>query len=108
MTNAKEEFLEHIEDKGKIICAKIGVEKYIEYFYEEKILKDNYTKKEYDDFLDSLNFTYDAGFGGQILFGKILFENSYSDRGEYDGSEWWDNHKMPSIEEVLSYNNNLQ
>jgi hypothetical protein len=28
--------------------------------------------------------------------------DSYSDRGEYDGSEWWENHKMPIIQEVLN------
>jgi hypothetical protein len=35
----------------------------------------------------------------------ILFKDSYSDRGEYDGSEWWENHKMPTIDDVLNYTN---
>jgi len=59
-------------------------------------------KKDFDEFCDKLNFEYDDGFGSQELFGIILFDDSYSDRDEYDGSERWKNHKMPTIKEVLT------
>lgn len=56
----------------------------------------------FDKFCDEIDFDYDNGFGVQELYGLILFEDSYSDRGEYDGSEWWENHKMPTVEEVIN------
>ena len=103
MKNAKQEFLEAIKNK-KVICAKIGIDRFnfgmkIEWF----ILKDNYSKEDFETFCDKLNFEYDNNFGSQELFGIILFEDSFSDRYEYDGSEYWANYKMPTIEEVLTF-----
>ncbi len=99
--NAKKEFLEEIKDKN-LVCAKIGLEEEEYGKYNWHILKDNYTKEEFDNFCNELDFEYNDGYGGQELYGKILFKDSYSDRGEYDGSEWWTNHKMPTVEEVLT------
>lgn len=103
MRNAKREFMEAIKD-NKLVCAKIGVDRKhygdkIKWFY----LKDNYNRDEFDDFCNKLDFEYDSSYGTQQLFGQILFENSFSDRGEYDGSEWWENHKMPTIEQILNF-----
>lgn len=98
--NAKTEFLEEIEGKT-LICARIKKD----YYGDENtwiILKDNYTPQDLINFCNQLDFEYDSGFGGQELFGLILFSDSYSDRGEYDGSEWWNNHKMPTIEAVVN------
>jgi len=100
--NAKQEFLEHIEGK-KLVCAKIGIEK--DYDNTDSYwhyLKDDYTEQDFNAFCAEINFEYDNGYGGQELYGVILFTASYSDRGEYDGSEWWENHKMPTIQEVLN------
>ena len=97
--NAKTEFLEEIEGK-KLVCARVGYEPH----YDGKewfVLKDDYSTQEFNEFVNALDFEYDDGYGGQRLFGTILFEDSYSDRGEYDGSEWWENHKMPTIEKVV-------
>jgi hypothetical protein len=100
--NAKQEFIEETKDK-KLVCARIGVDKDN---YGMKIkwftLRDNYSNKDFEVFCNRLDFEYDSGFGTQQLYGIILFEDSYSDRYEYDGSESWDNHKMPTIEEVLT------
>ena len=105
--NAKLEFLEEIKGK-KLICAKIGIDRKN---YGGKIkwytLKDSHTKEDLETFLGSLDFDYDDGFGSQELFGTILFIDSYSDRYEYDGSEHWENHKMPTIEKVLTPPNKL-
>lgn len=47
-------------------------------------------------FLRSLNFEYDNGYGGQELYGTIWYDDgSWSERGEYDGSEWWEHKKCP-------------
>jgi len=102
MTNAKEGFIEEVKGCGKPICAKIGVDKE-NYGSNIKwsILKKGYSKKDYEVFLESLDYEYDSGYGSQELFGKILFENSYSDRHEYDGSEYWDNHKMPTVKNIM-------
>lgn len=97
MENAKNEFLGHIERKGKVVCARI------ERNSTRHILREKYTKEDFDKFLDELDFEYDDGYGGQELFGIILFKKSYSDRYEYDGSESWNNHKMPTVRQVLSY-----
>jgi len=48
--------------------------------------------------LDSLNFDYDSGFGGQHLFGILWFtDGTWASRGEYDGSEWWEHNRLPDI-----------
>jgi len=50
------------------------------------------------DFLASLDFIYDAGYGGQELYGTIWYtDGTWSERGEYDGSEWWEYKKCPEI-----------
>ena len=50
---------------------------------------------------DKLNFTYDDCYGGQELFGLIVFiDGSWLERGGYDGSEWWEYKKTPTIDEV--------
>jgi len=45
-----------------------------------------------------LNVEYDAGYGGnEICSGLILVgKNFWLERGEYDGSEWWEFKKMPT------------
>ena len=101
--NAQEEFLEHIKGR-KLVCANIWLDADYGKNIKQVILKHHFTKQEFADFSDKLNFEYDSGYGGQQLYGRILFEDSYSDRGEYDGSEWWENHKMPTITEILELN----
>lgn len=42
-----------------------------------------------------LGFWYDSSYGGQELFGWVLFKDgTWLERDEYDGSEWWD-YKTP-------------
>lgn len=104
MRNAKEELLGLIEQVGsRIKCATIMngcmFDDDNQSFYE---LKTNHTKEEHDKFIESLNFKYDAGYGGQELFGRIWFKDgSWADRSEYDGSEWWSYKTLPSIPDEL-------
>lgn len=104
MTNAKEEFLYHVEHiESDILAADI----YKDYNYGEKAdtiaqLTVGFSQEDYDNFLTKLDFTYDSGFGGQHLFGTIWYEDgTWSSRGEYDGSEWRKYNFVPDIPEEL-------
>jgi len=100
--NAKEEFLE-LALKLKPLCADIS---YLCWYGEDNnrrcILKCKYTEEEYNSFLESLDFTYDNGYGSQELYGTIWFEGGHwAKRREYDGSEWWELRAYPTIPEEL-------
>ena len=96
--NAKQEFLNITKDY-KIIAVNIS--------FGEQSWNDNseifklkplYTQDEYDELLNFLDREYDAGYGGQELFGVIYCEDGvWMQRGEYDGSEWWDIFKYPEL-----------
>lgn len=101
--NCKAEFLEHTAEH-EVLCAVITHGK--SYYDEEEIktyhLPCGYIPIVLEDFLQSLDFTYDDGFGGQELFGTIWYKDgTWSDRGEYDGSEWWEYQSCPTIPKEL-------
>ncbi len=105
--NAKEEFIYHTA--GKIVkCATVQ----FDYDwcdeddeYDESVIYNlpvGYTPEEYEAFLQSIDRVYDNGYGGQELFGTIWYENgTWSDREEYDGSEWWEYHICRDIPDYL-------
>lgn len=66
-------------------------------------LKTNHTEEELNNFLNSLDFGYDSGFGGQELYGTVWFKNPeiWAERDEYDGSEWWNIVSKPEIPNYL-------
>ena len=114
MQNAQEELL-HILEKTKSVvkCAYIKCERGSYWDDNDSyvqpapiLLKEGYTPEEYEEFLQKLNFEYDAGYGGQELHGMIWLkeENTWMERGEYDGSEWWEYRKCPKIPEELKAN----
>jgi len=48
-------------------------------------------------FCSVLNIEYDSGYGSQELDGYIWYaDGTWSDRGEYDGSEWWQHQVCPA------------
>jgi len=104
MKNAKEEFLRVTllhKEFNKVKCAQIthecGMDKYHTYS-----LRVGYTQEEYDKFVDSLDFEYDAGHGEQELFGYIwIKDGTWYEREEYDGSEWWEYKSTPPIPDEL-------
>ena len=103
MTNASKEMLELLHGR-EIRCAKVTTDR----GWGEKddsrtvILKDGHDEADYLKFLNALNFEYYSGFGGQELFGTVWFEdNSWAERGEYDGSEWWEVRCLPDIPKEL-------
>lgn len=96
--NAHKEFLEHVGER-KVKCAEIRYE--WGYGEDENAgfrLKQGYSLNEWRMFINVLDFEYDNGYGGQKLFGTIWYtDGTWSDRGEYDGSEWWQYQSTPKI-----------
>lgn len=104
MTTAKKELEEFIKEcKCELKCAIILFDKsYIS-------LKEDFSEKDLDKFKSELNFKYDGGYGTQNLYGTLWFtDGSHANRGEYDGSEWWERHVTPEIpKELKSIKNTL-
>ena len=52
----------------------------------------------WSDFVSIANFDYHSGYGGnEIMMSlKIVGDNWWLERGEYDGSEWWEFKTLPS------------
>ena len=104
-TNAKQELL---RDLGNDIikCAFINNDNYYNEIdnegFTKYILNCNYTEDEYSKFIESLDFEYDSGYGGQELFGNVyLLNGTKLQRGEYDGSEWWEDGAVSDNEKQL-------
>ena len=114
MTNAKEELLTKLRTNNLAIkCAYIRTERNSywddndNYIQPAPItLKENYTPTDYVEFLNKLDFEYDSGYGGQELYGIVwlMEEGTWLERGEYDGSEWWDYKKCPQVIDELKAN----
>lgn len=103
-TNAREEFLDLIRRYttiDNIYCCWIRLRaKNTDISVH---LTTGFTKQELEEFLTSIDVMYDSGYGGQRLFGNIWFKNNtWAERGEYDGSEWWEYHEYPTIPENLN------
>ena len=114
--NAKEEFLRVIGKSG-IECAEIFYEDYIKFFedfgngrvpkLETRVyqLKQGYSQKELDEFLETLNFEYNSGYGTQEISGTVWMEDgTWFEREEEDGAEWWMKRVRPYIPNNLKIN----
>lgn len=110
MENAKSELLQFLKDKPRVLCMEINL--YVEDYYlvdneEDKLLVHitipmGYSLQKMDNEIEKLNLDYDSGYGLQYLFGTIWHtDGSWSTRGEYDGSEWWEYNTCPSIPDNL-------
>lgn len=87
--NAKKELLGHIGDREVKYVRVIR-----EISYDEKVTIEGVL----DDVLPRLDFEYDNGYGGQELEGTIWYsDGTWSDRGEYDGCEWWAYRECPPL-----------
>lgn len=127
MKNVKQDLLKAIADsghkEGDIKCAVLSIHfNYTDDYemgiylgkneFHEKpewwkylVLKDGYTMEELQAFIDATDVEYDTGFGGQELFGYVMFsDESWMERGEYDGSEWWEFKKFFIPEQCKSNN----
>lgn len=131
--NALDELLRTLCKIGKpplaVKCAAIGTSRYFakndadliltnpvnpsgnSIFRRVAILKQNWADNEstrdaeWAKFAEDLQFEYDDGYGTQNLFGTVWFnDGSWLERGEYDGSEWWEYKSVPVIPEELKNN----
>lgn len=97
-TNAKEEIIQHIEGRAVKCIHLHGGDTYDGNPPPAMFLPVGFTAEQFDQFMSALNHHYDSGYGGQVLFGHIWYEDgSWSERGEYDGSEWWEHKTCPEI-----------
>lgn len=98
--NAKEEYIKHIG--ARIVkCAIISREDWDNKSPKWK-LPIGYTEQQLQQFLQNININYDSGYGGQELYGTIWYtDGTWSSRGEYDGSEWWEYNKCSAIPKEL-------
>jgi len=101
--NCKKEFIEHTKGKD-ILCASIeyGKDYWDEDVKKHSELKIGFNESDFKSFLDSLDYDYDDGYGGQEVFGTIWYKDeTWSERGEYDGSEWWEYKSCPIVPDAL-------
>ena len=87
--NLKKETIEHIGNMDV---------KYIRVIQQKGL----YDKKVYEgalnEVINKLDFYYDNDYGSQEIEGYIWYEdNSWSERFEYDGAEWWEYKSCPEI-----------
>lgn len=106
MSNAKTELLEFCKEyKVNLICAEVEQVYYAIDKADRKTwrLPAGYSADDLQQFLEELNFEYDDSLGSQYLDGTLWLDDAgYADRGEYDGSEWWEYHKTPPTPPKLS------
>lgn len=96
MRNAKDEFITHV-NRREVLCCEIHVSS------RDVELTTGWVKSELEMFLKNIDIEYDAGYGGQELYGTIWYKDgTWSTRGEYDGSEWWEYHSVPTIPDHLN------
>ena len=88
MINAKQELLDEVGTKEVELVRVV----YSPYFNPIKMSAEG----TLENVLPELDFNYDNGYGGQELYGYIWYtDGTWSERGEYDGSEWWEYKKTP-------------
>jgi len=100
--NAKQELLGKLTETFlSIKCASIDIE--ISYDITKHVrLPLDYSSEQYEEFLSALDIEYDSGYGGQQLYGRVWLTNdAWLERGEYDGSEWWNVKTLPNIHKEL-------
>jgi len=64
----------------------------------------------WEEFQKLANIEYDSGYGSQIVASDLIIifsDNSWLERREYDGSEWWKHIICPKISSNLKSINSL-
>ena len=88
MINAKEELLREVGEKEVELVRIVFGKKH----QPQQIIEGSLV-----EVLPMLDFEYDDGYGGQYLYGYIWYtDGTWSERGEYDGTEWWEHKKRPA------------
>lgn len=91
MRNAKQELIAHIGDREvELVRLVFGTS------YDDDRKK---IEGKLEDVIPELDFEYYNGFGAQYLYGYIWYtDGTWSERGEYDGSEWWEYKRRPALD----------
>ena len=99
--NASDELLKALPCGNDIERAYIEVD--IDYDNTRNYYLDKYyLPEDYKKFFELLDFDYENGFGRQHIDGTVwLADGSWLERGEYDGSEWWEWKRSPDIPEFF-------
>ncbi len=102
MKNAKNELLSILYGESNAKCAEVWTK---DEMYSN--LRLGYTKKEFDSFVEELNFEYFNGGGTQFLHGTIWLEDgSWYDRvwsfDKFVCVEYWSYKEYPKIPEKLN------
>ena len=102
MIDARKELEEKINGKT-IKCALIGVDLDYHGLHEWEIkLKVSHSELHLNEFLHDLEFGYNNSYVIKYLYGIVWFtDDSWLERGEYDGSEWWEMKTLPNIPKEL-------
>lgn len=103
MANCKDDFIEQTNEKT-VLCAEItyGCDYWDDELKKKAILPIGYSDAEMQNFLQAINYQYDSGFGAQEVYGTIWYtDGTWSERAEYDGSEWWEYKSCPLIPDEL-------
>ena len=104
MANCKANFLGEAEGH-EVLCAIIMTDNPRDDWnknIQKYELKVGYSTNDLDAFLKNIDYEYDSGYGGQEVFGFIWYKDgTWSERGEYDGSEWWEYKSCPEIPKEL-------
>ena len=74
-------------------------------FINTKEIKYDRLKDSLEDLIENIkDIEYDEDYGGQELFGLILMnDNSWFERGEYDGAEWWQHKRQITKYDVFNF-----
>lgn len=101
--NAKEELQQHVQDiennNRTLIAATVHrVDSKRHNFTElDIVLYVDHTQEEVEKFWNALDFFYDDGYG-KLVTGYLWFsDGTWSERREYDGSEWWEHQAVPAL-----------
>lgn len=104
MANCKDDFLEETKNKN-VLCAEIsyGCDNVEDGRKKKAILPIGYSAVEMQNFLRAINYEYDAGHGNKEVFGTIWYtDGTWSERGEYEGAEWWKYKSCPQIPDEMT------
>ena len=65
---------------------------------------DQYKKTTWENFESISNFEYDSGYGGNEVESSLIIvgDTWWLERGEYDGSEWWEFKEHPKCESEVN------
>ncbi len=100
MKNAKAEIVEHVGERRVAYGCVYRGRSY--YSVRAEVRVTFISHEQYLAVLPALDFEYDGGYGGQELYGAVVFEDgTWLERGEYDGREWWEHKECPTATEVI-------